>query len=213
MKQFFRRRATLWMLIGFCLLLGLFLGLRTGLFFTGKNIVNILEANSFKLLLAIGMTFIIASGGIDLSVGSVLSLSAIFTAITLKQGVPVWVGISVGLLSGVLMGLINGCLIHFTGINAFIITLGTSFLYRGLALIVTRGTPVSKMPAAFRAFGCGDIFPNESGVYMALAPCLSQSRFCIKCAGGIISPPGAATRRRCGAAASKPPCGASAPMR
>ena len=107
MKQFFRRRATLWMLIGFCLLLGLFLGLRTGLFFTGKNIVNILEANSFKLLLAIGMTFIIASGGIDLSVGSVLSLSAIFTAITLKQGVPVWVGISVGLLSGVLMGLIK----------------------------------------------------------------------------------------------------------
>lgn len=169
MKQFFRRRATLWMLIGFCLLLGLFLGLRTGLFFTGKNIVNILEANSFKLLLAIGMTFIIASGGIDLSVGSVLSLSAIFTAITLKQGVPVWVGISVGLLSGVLMGLINGCLIHFTGINAFIITLGTSFLYRGLALIVTRGTPVSKMPAVFRTFGCGDILHIESGVYMALA--------------------------------------------
>ena len=172
MKQFFRRRATLWMLIGFCLLLGLFLGLRTGLFFTGKNIVNILEANSFKLLLAIGMTFIIASGGIDLSVGSVLSLSAIFTAITLKQGAPVWVGISVGLLSGVLMGLINGCLIHFTGINAFIITLGTSFLYRGLAIIVTRGTPVSKMPAAFRTFGCGDILHIESGVYMALAALL-----------------------------------------
>lgn len=172
MKQFFRRRATLWMLIGFCLLLGLFLGLRTGLFFTGKNIVNIFEANSFKLLLAIGMTFIIASGGIDLSVGSVLSLSAIFTAITLKQGAPVWVGISVGLLSGVLMGLINGCLIHFTGINAFIITLGTSFLYRGLGLIVTRGTPVSKMPAAFRTFGCGDILHIESGVYMALAALL-----------------------------------------
>ena len=137
MKRFFRRHATLWMLIGFCLLLGLFLSLRTGIFFTGRNLINILEANSFKLLLAIGMTFVIASGGIDLSVGSILSLSAIFTALCMKQNIPVWLAILVGLLSGILMGLINGALIHFTGINAFIITLGTSFLYRGLALIVT----------------------------------------------------------------------------
>ena len=168
MKRFFRRHATLWMLIGFCLLLGLFLSLRTGIFFTGRNLINILEANSFKLLLAIGMTFVIASGGIDLSVGSILSLSAIFTALCMKQNIPVWLAILVGLLSGILMGLINGALIHFTGINAFIITLGTSFLYRGLALIVTRGTPVSKLPAAYRAFGGGDIFQVESGVYMAL---------------------------------------------
>ena len=168
MKRFFRRYATLWMLIGFCLLLGLFLSLRTGIFFTGRNLINILEANSFKLLLAIGMTFVIASGGIDLSVGSILSLSAIFTALCMKQTIPVWAAILVGLLSGTLMGLINGALIHLTGINAFIITLGTSFLYRGLALIVTRGTPVSKLPAAYRSFGGGDIFQVESGVYMAL---------------------------------------------
>ena len=134
--------------------------------------LNILRNNAYAGVIALGMCFAIITGGIDLSVGSVLSLSAIFTAITLKQGAPVWVGISVGLLSGVLMGLINGCLIHFTGINAFIITLGTSFLYRGLALIVTRGTPVSKMPAAFRTFGCGDILHIESGVYMALAALL-----------------------------------------
>lgn len=172
MKQFIRRHAALCMLIGFCLLLGLFLALRTPVFLTAKNIINILEANSFKLLLAIGMTFIIASGGIDLSVGSVLSLSAIFTALCLRQGAPVWLCVAVGLLSGTLMGLFNGCLVHFTGINAFIITLGTSFLYRGLALIVTRGTPVSKMPAAFRSFGCGDILNMESGVYMAVAALL-----------------------------------------
>ena len=87
MKRFFRRHATLWMLIGFCLLLGLFLSLRTGIFFTGRNLINILEANSFKLLLAIGMTFVIASGGIDLSAGSILSLSAIFTALCMKQNI------------------------------------------------------------------------------------------------------------------------------
>ena len=54
MKRFFRRHATLWMLIGFCLLLGLFLSLRTGIFFTGRNLINILETHSFKLLLETG---------------------------------------------------------------------------------------------------------------------------------------------------------------
>ena len=137
-------------------------------FLKQTNLLNILQQISINFTIAIGMTFVIASGGIDLSVGSILSLSAIFTALCMKQNIPVWLAILVGLLSGILMGLINGALIHFTGINAFIITLGTSFLYRGLALIVTRGTPVSKLPAAYRAFGGGDIFQVESGVYMAL---------------------------------------------
>lgn len=180
MKQFIRRRSALWLLIGFCLLLGLFLNLCTGMFFTVRNLVNILEANSFKLLLAIGMTFVIASGGIDLSVGSILSLSAIFTALCMKQNVPVWAAVLIGLLSGIFMGMINGALIHFTGINAFIITLGTSFLYRGLALIVTRGTPVSKLPAAYRVFGSGDLFQIEHGVYMALFILLLSAPFLYK---------------------------------
>ena len=60
-----------------CSAMGLFMQLRTGLFFAGKNLTNVLEASSFRLLLAIGMTFIIAAGAIDLSVGAILSLSAI----------------------------------------------------------------------------------------------------------------------------------------
>ena len=154
MKRFFRRHATLWMLIGFCLLLGLFLSLRTGIFFTGRNLINILEANSFKLLLAIGMTFVIASGGIDLSVGSILSLSAIFTALCMKQNIPVWLAILVGLLSGILMGLINGALIHFTGINAFIITLGTSFFGNEISLPKASASTVRSMITVATAL-CG----------------------------------------------------------
>ena len=57
---------------------------------------------------------------------------------------------------------------HITRINALIITLATSFLYRGLSLILTRGTPITKFPDAFRTFGYGDIFGMESGVTMAL---------------------------------------------
>ena len=74
MKQFLQRHGALWLLIGFCFAMGLFLQLRTGLFFAGKNLTNVLEASSFRLLLAIGMTFIIAAGAIDLLVITIAQL-------------------------------------------------------------------------------------------------------------------------------------------
>lgn len=168
MKQFLQRHGALWLLIGFCLAMGLFLQLRTGLFFAGKNLTNVLEASSFRLLLAIGMTFIIAAGAIDLSVGAILSLSAILAAKCMQNGMAVPAAVLLGLLAGTAMGTLNGALVHFTGINAFIITLATSLLYRGLALVVTLGTPVSKLPEAFRVFGYGDFGGMERGVSMAI---------------------------------------------
>ena len=168
MKQFLQRHGALWLLIGFCLAMGLFLQLRTGLFFAGKNLTNVLEASSFRLLLAIGMTFIIAAGAIDLSVGAILSLSAILAAKCMQNGMAVPAAVLLGLLAGTAMGTLNGALVHFTGINAFIITLATSLLYRGLALVVTLGTPVSKLPEAFRVFGYGDFCGMERGVSMAI---------------------------------------------
>lgn len=168
MKRFLRRNATLGFLLIFCALLGLFLSLRTGMFFSGRNMINILEASSYRLLLAVGMTFIIAAGAIDLSVGSILSLSAILSALCMQNGLSVSLAVAIGLSAGTCMGAINGTLVHFTGINAFIITLATSFLYRGLALIITLGTPISKFPQSFRQFGCGDLLGMESGVSMAL---------------------------------------------
>ena len=168
MKQFLQRHGALWLLIGFCFAMGLFLQLRTGLFFAGKNLTNVLEASSFRLLLAIGMTFIIAAGAIDLSVGAILSLSAILAAKCMQNGMAVPAAVLLGLLAGTAMGTLNGALVHFTGINAFIITLATSLLYRGLALVVTLGTPVSKLPEAFRVFGYGDFCGMERGVSMAI---------------------------------------------
>lgn len=167
-----RDNSAVLLLIFFCLLLIIFLSLTTGSFFSWKNIVNILEANSYRMLLALGMMFIIASGAIDLSVGSILALSAIITASALVSGAPVWVGVSAGLLSGAALGALNGLLIHVTRINALIITLATAYLYRGLSLILTQGTPVTKLPESFRAFGCGDILGMESGVTMAILAAL-----------------------------------------
>ena len=157
------------LLVAFCLVLGAFLSAHTDSFFSIKNLVNILEANSARMILAVGMMCVIASGAIDLSVGSVLSLSAICMAMGLKAGLPTGVCVLIALTIGAALGTLNGVLVHMTRINAFIITLAGSYMYRGLSLILTRGTPVTKLPASFRALGCGDVFGMESGVTAAAA--------------------------------------------
>lgn len=168
LKRWCSRQSTSLLLLVVCLAMMVFLSIQTQSFFSLKNVVNILEANSYRLLLACGMMCIISSGAIDLSVGSILSFSAICTAMALKGGLPVGLSIPLALALGGIMGAINGLLIHFTRINAFIITLATAFLYRGLSLIATQGIPITKLPQGFRSFGCGDLFGMESGVTMAL---------------------------------------------
>ena len=166
-KKWCSRQSAPLLLAAVCLVMMVFLSIETHSFFSWKNVVNILEANSYRLILACGMMCVIASGAIDLSTGSILSFSAICAAIALQAGAPVWAGVLLALAAGTAMGAINGLLIQITRINAFIITLATSFMYRGLSLMVTQGIPITKLPQAFRDFGCGDIFGMESGVTMA----------------------------------------------
>ena len=168
LKRFVDRNIAPLLLLCFCGIMAAFLSVRTNSFFSVKNAVNILEANSYRMLLAVGMMCIISSGAIDLSVGSMLSFSAICMAKALKAELPVGLCVGVALLMGASMGALNGVLMHVTRINAFIITLATSYMYRGLSLIATQGIPITKLPQAFRDFGYGDIFGMESGVTMAL---------------------------------------------
>lgn len=167
MKQKLSTHLTPLLLLGVCLLMMVFLSLRTKSFFSVKNMVNILEANSYRLILAVGMMLIISSGAIDLSVGSVISLSAILMATALKAGLPPVLCVLIGIASGALLGTVNGIVIHFSRISPFIVTLATSYMYRGLSLILTGGIPITKLPQTFRQIGCGDIFGMESGVTMA----------------------------------------------
>ena len=166
-KKWCSRQSAPLLLVAVCLVMMVFLSIETRSFFSWKNVVNILEANSYRLILACGMMCVIASGAIDLSTGSILSFSAICAATVLQAGAPVWAGVLLALVAGTAMGTINGLLIQITRINAFIITLATSFMYRGLSLMVTKGIPITKLPQSFRDFGCGDIFGMESGVTMA----------------------------------------------
>ncbi|EPZ57495.1 branched-chain amino acid transport system / permease component family protein [[Clostridium] sordellii ATCC 9714] len=114
----------------------------TEYFFTFGNITNILRQISIVGISTVAMTMVIITGGIDLSVGSMLALSSILLAKMLTSGVSMYIAIPITLVVGILMGLINGFLINKIRISPLISTLGTMTIYRGITYIITGGLPV-----------------------------------------------------------------------
>jgi simple sugar transport system permease protein len=106
-------------------------------FATGQVILNVFIDNSFLLVVAIGMTFVILTGGIDLSVGAVVALSTLTLALLVKHGWPTLLAIVVVLVIGSTLGWTMGCVIHYFEIQPFIVTLAGMFLARGLCYAIT----------------------------------------------------------------------------
>ncbi len=123
----------------------------TPVFFTLPNLLNILQQSSINALIALGMTLVIISGGIDLSVGPTAALAAILGATMMVAGVPVPLAILATLSIGALCGLFSGALIAYAGLQPFIVTLGGLSLFRAVALIYSGGNPVFGIPVAFRS--------------------------------------------------------------
>ena len=157
------------------LFIGLILSVKSEYFLTWMNIRNILEANSYRLILALGMTLVIASGVMDLSAGSVVSLCGVVVAVLLHAGVPIPCSVLLGIAAGMLMGAVNGLLIHYTGINFFIITLAISGMLRGISLMITDGKPITKFGKEFMYLGIGRI--GEIQLSVVLAICLTAIAF------------------------------------
>ena len=120
-------------------------------FLTVSNLLNVLEQTSINAIVAVGMTFVIISGGIDLSVGSVLALAGIALASALEAGVPAPAAVALALAAGLTCGLANGVLITFGRLPPFIATLGMMSVARGAALMLAEGRPISGFSDAFRA--------------------------------------------------------------
>ena len=140
------------------LLICLIFAVLTPSFMTAPNLVNILQQSSINACIALGMTLVIISGGIDLSVGPVAALSGVLGATMMVAGVPVPLAIMAALAIGVFCGFLTGALITWGGLQPFIVTLGGLSVYRALALIYTGGTPVFGLPDGFRAFTNGAAF-------------------------------------------------------
>jgi ribose transport system permease protein len=148
-------------LLGLILIIVVFSAL-SPVFLTAPNWINILQQSSINAAIALGMTLVIISGGIDLSVGPTAALSAVIGASLMVSGVPVPLAIMASLGVGMLCGLFNGVLVAYAGLQPFIVTLGGLSLYRALALIYTGGNPIFGIPPEFRALTNGTVFgvPN-----------------------------------------------------
>ena len=128
------------------LLVGLGLTLTTDTFLSVANLTNVARQVSINGILAVGVTFVLLTAGVDLSLGSVVALSGVACATFAHPGDhSVFVPIAVGLLTGAACGLVNGVLVTRGGVAPFIVTLGMMTIARGLALIVSGGRPVANM--------------------------------------------------------------------
>ncbi|MDO4547554.1 MAG: ABC transporter permease [Clostridia bacterium] len=143
---------SIWGILLALIVLCLDLALATNVFLTASNFLNVLQQISINFVIAVGMTFVIISGGIDLSVGSNIALSGLLMAILMKNfGVGVVPTIIICILFSGAIGLINGLMIAYLDLPPFIATLGMMSIARGAAYTVTGGQPLYTMPAGFTA--------------------------------------------------------------
>ena len=154
----------------FLILLAMSVGLSlyTDTFLTSTNIFNILRAFSWIAISAFGQCMAIITTGIDLSVGSVMGLTGLATAMLLARGVNVPVAVGGGLLTGLIVGFLNGLMITRGKLPPFIATLGTYLMARGLCYGLTGGWPVRNLPQSFRNLGQYDIPIAGVGVPLPL---------------------------------------------
>ena len=124
-------------------------------FLTVSNLLNVAEQTSINAVVAVGMTFVILSAGIDLSVGSMVALAGVVLGTALQAGEPLVAALLLSIATGLACGLANGLLVSWGGLPPFIVTLGTMSIARGAALLFTEGRPVSGFDASFRTLATG----------------------------------------------------------
>ena len=128
------------------------LAFATDAFFTAENLGNVLRQNAFPAIVAAGMTFVILTGGIDLSVGSVVGLSGVLCADALVHGWSLWAAAALGLVTGVGVGAVNALIVTRLRVPPFIVTLAMMLVVRGAAFKYTDARTISGLPPSFAAF-------------------------------------------------------------
>ena len=140
------------------IVVSILMGLASDNFFTVSNILNVLRQVSIVAVLAVGMTFVILTGGIDLSVGAVMALvGTLASGLMVHAGLPASAALALGVLIGLAIGTINGVLVAWGRMPAIIVTLATMGMARGIGLIYSGGYPISGLPSWVSWFGVGRI--------------------------------------------------------
>lgn len=135
------------------------LGFSSEYFMTWRNWMDILRQTSINGILAVGMTYVILTRSIDLSVGSILAFSGLCSAMVAVQGYGLLAALSAGMFAGAVMGALNGFMVANLSIPPFVATLGMLSVGRGLTFILNDGSPVTDLPEAYLALGTGKLGP------------------------------------------------------
>lgn len=144
------------------------LSIASPIFLTKTNILAVLLGLSVNVIVAIGMTNLMVSGGFDMSVGSTVAMTGGFAALAMASGLPTWIAIIIGLLTGFIIGLANGLIIAKIGINPFITTLGMMSVVRGMLMVIVKGKTITGFPPSFTIIGQGKILGIQYPIIIAI---------------------------------------------
>jgi ribose transport system permease protein len=157
-----------WTVIPAFVVLVIVFGLISDVFLTGDNIESVLAASAVLIVLAIGQTFAVATAGIDLSMGSVLTLSAVVLGQLYQDGRSIWLAILAAVVVGAAVGFLNGFVIAKAKISDFIVTLGSLSIAAGLALVISDGKPVEVINRTMLDLSTNSVGPLRWAVIVAL---------------------------------------------
>lgn len=146
-----------WGIIFVLIALIIIMGIISPVFLSPRNLRNILQQVSTLGILSMGVTVLMVSGGIDLSVGSSISVVAVVAGLMIKAGLPAESAILAGLIIGCAIGALNGLLAAYTKAHPFILTLGTMTLFQGVAIILTQGFPITNLGERFEWIGTATV--------------------------------------------------------
>ncbi len=154
-------------------------------FFTKNNLLTVALQSSIIAIVAIGQTLVLITGGIDLSLGSVIGLSGVISSISMVEGFPIIVAILFGICAGIAVGAVNGALVVYGKLPPFVVTLGTMSIVKGLSLMITNGIPVSNLPQSFSFIGNGYVLGLPFPVWVMLFLTFIFNHFLTKTPEGL----------------------------
>jgi ribose transport system permease protein len=162
------------------LALAVYLSISSEFFLTERNLLNITEAVAVVGIAAAFATIVVIGGGIDLSPVVIFIMSGIFVQWSLEGGLPVPVAVAVGVLVGAAIGLLNGLLIAIGNLNPFIVTLGTNFVFTGLAFVITEGDPLLIDNDSFEKIGSSNLIGDIPTVTVIMLAVFALAFFLLR---------------------------------
>ena len=157
------------LIIALVVLVAIFGSIRSDVFFSTRNLLNIGMGVAILGVLAISQTAVIVSGGLDISVGAIVGLTTVAVAMTIEASGNAGLGIFAGVALGALAGLVNGLLVTYGRVNAIIVTLGTMGIFRGVAFILSDGQSISIFDQTFRWIGVGRVLGLPVPIWVVIA--------------------------------------------